>query len=95
MTDLGELHVVKCFEELEDKYFSHDGWERYFLFALFFDEQIEAAGHILHNDGEVAILHEKICTYLTSLRKCSRILTILLCPIRASMPSYLFLYRRS
>ena len=51
MADIGQLHIVESLEELEAKYFSHYWWERSFLFALFFDHQVETAGNEIHNDG--------------------------------------------
>jgi hypothetical protein len=95
MTDARELHVIEGFKELKNEYFSHGGWKGHLLFALLLDENVEAAGNVLHNDGEVAFLTDMIGTSLTNLRKYSRMLTILQCPILASMPNYLFLYLRS
>ena len=66
MADFGQLHVVECFEKLKGEDFSGDGIEGYFFLSLLFYHVIEAAGDVVHDDGEVAFLNgdEKIPSWL-------------------------------
>ena len=77
MADTGELHVVECFEELESEYFAHDGWEGLFLFTLLFYHEVETAGDVFHDDGQVTLLGYWGDTSEITLRKYSRMLTML------------------
>ena len=57
MADFGQLHVVECFKKLKGEDFSGDGIEGYFFLSLLFYHVIEAAGDVVHDDGEVAFLN--------------------------------------
>ena len=56
MAHLGQLHVVEGFEKLKGEDFSGDGIERYFFLSLLLYHVVEAAGDVVHDDGEVAFL---------------------------------------
>ncbi len=86
------LHIVEGLEQLKDDDFSEDRSERFFELPLLLDEEVEAGGHVVHDDAEVAFLYNPSVTPWTSLRKYSRILMILTCSMRAMMLSSLFLY---
>lgn len=71
MADPSQLEIVESLEHLEDEYFADGGREGSFEFSLFFDHEVEAAGDVVHDDGEVALLRVGGRTLLTSLRKYS------------------------
>jgi hypothetical protein len=71
------IQVVEGFEHLKSQQFSDNWRERLFEFALLFDEEVEAGGHVVHDHAEVALLGVERSTSRTILRKYSFMATML------------------
>ena len=56
MANLGELHVVECFEHLEGKDFSDGREERFLGLPVLLDHDAETGWDVVHDDTEKALL---------------------------------------
>lgn len=56
MAYFSELHVVECFKNLEDQYFSNGRVKGLFEFPLFFNHEVEAGRYKFHDDAKIALL---------------------------------------
>lgn len=56
MAYFSELHIVECFKNLEDQYFSN-GWVKgLFEFPLFFNHEVETGRYEFHDDAQITLL---------------------------------------